>query len=197
MSDSKALSNPLQSIIKKAASTLPTTTGKVAVQQGRIDRRRGQTVILADISGSMESAAGDGRRKIDVLRDAVAAARGQAKLVAFSARPREVESIPEPEANTDLAAALEYVRASDPGVTLVISDGEPDNQGKALAVAGSFRGAIDVLYIGPESNTAAIAFMRRLASMAAGDVVINDIAGMGGVRMLQRQIAGLLQGPGA
>lgn len=192
---SKDLANPLQALVKKAALTLPANTGSTALQQARIDKRAGEVVILADVSGSMESPAAGGRRKIDVLRDAVGAARGGARLVAFSRAAREVQQIPEPESSTDLAAGLEFARRFDPGVTLVISDGEPDSESDALAVARQFRGAIDVLYIGLESNTHAIDFMRRLAAASGGTVTINDVATPAGVRMLQQRIAGLLPGP--
>lgn len=194
---SKELTNPLQALVKKAAQTLPATTGKTALQQVKLERRAGATVILADVSGSMESEAADGRRKIDLLREAVNAARGSARLVAFSQQAREVEQIPEPESNTDLAAGLALVKTLDPGTTLVISDGEPDSQAAALAVARTFRGAIDVLYIGPAGNAGAIDFMRRLAAAAGGQVTLNDIAAPEGVRLLQRRIAGLLPGPPA
>lgn len=129
------LINPLQNLLTRAAQTLPATTGKVATQQARMDRRAGQVIILADISASMSEAAPGGQRKIDVLREAVSAARAQrasARLFAFSRKTREVESVPEPEANTGLAEALEHVRKIDPGVTLVISDGQPDHPAEAL-----------------------------------------------------------------
>ncbi len=187
--------NPLQHIIKRAASALPATTGRVAVQQARIDRRRGQVVILADISASMGSPAGGAQRKIDVLREAVAGAMRQvgAKLFVFSSDVREVQGIPEPENNTNLARALEEVRKLDPGVTLVISDGQPDNKSAALAVARQFRGAIDVLYIGPETDGAAIEFMKRLAAAAGGDVRTHDVARLGSAQQLLGHIAGLLK----
>ncbi|QOX05575.1 MULTISPECIES: hypothetical protein [Xanthomonas] len=194
---SKELTNPLQALVKRAAQTLPATTGKTALQQGKLDRRAGAAVILADVSGSMESEASGGRRKIDLLRDALAAARGGARLFAFSQRAREVEQIPEPESNTELAGALALVRKLDPGTTLLVSDGEPDNEAAALAQARLFRGAIDVLYIGPEANTRAIEFLRRLAASAGGHVTINDIAAPAGARLLQERIAGLLPGPRA
>nr|WP_308006628.1 hypothetical protein [Xanthomonas albilineans] len=194
---SKDLINPLQSLVKKAAQTLPATTGKTAIQQAKLDRRSGTTVILADVSSSMESVAEDGRRKIDILRDAVDAARGRARLIAFSRTVRQVEQIPEPEANTDLAAGLAFAKSLDPGTTILISDGEPDNESAALAQARNFRGAIDVLYIGPEANARAIDFMRRLAAAAGGSVTINDITAPGGVRLLQQRIAGLLPRPRA
>lgn len=187
--------NPLQGLIKKAAQTLPTTTGRVAAQQERIDRRRGQAVILADISASMYAPAWGGQRKIDVLREAVAGAMRQAaaRLFVFSADVREVCDVPEPEHNTNLVAALRAARQLDPGVTLVISDGQPDNAAAAIEEARQFRGAIDVLYIGPESDRAAIEFMKRLAAAAGGDVRTHDVARLGNAQQLLGHIAGLLK----
>lgn len=187
--------NPLQGLLVKAQAALPATTGRVAAQQARIDRRRGATIILADISASMGSTAWGDQRKIDVLRDAVAGARQQrpARLFAFSGSAREVATIPEPENNTNLAGALKHVLPLDPGTVLVISDGQPDNAERALAVAGRFRGAIDVLYVGAESDHAAIAFMRRLATAAGGDVQMHDIGKGATALQLQTRISGLLR----
>ena len=187
--------HPLQGLLEKAQRTIPATTGRVAAQQARIDRRQGATVILADISASMGSSAWGDQRKIDVLREAVAGARQQrdARLFAFSGSVREVTTIPEPENNTNLAGALEHVLPLDPGAVLVISDGQPDNAERALAVAARFRGAIDVLYVGPESDHAAIAFMRRLAGAAGGDVQMHDMGKIGSARQLQTRISGLLR----
>lgn len=187
----------LQQLVKRAGQTLPAQTGAVAKQQARIDRRLGAAVILADVSASMGGPAWGGQRKIDVLRQAVAGAMQQtgAKLVAFSGSVRNVDTVPEPESNTNLAAALKHVKDMDPGVTLVISDGLPDNEAAALSVARAFRGAIDVLYIGPESDTAAIAFMRRLAASADGNVRTHDVArlGAGHGQQLIGHVAGLLK----
>lgn len=187
--------NPLQGLLKRAAQTLPANTGKVAAQQERIDRRRGQAVILADISASMGGPAWGGQRKIDVLREAVAGAMRQAaaRLFVFSADVREVRDVPEPEHNTNLTAALRAARQLDPGVTLVISDGQPDNAAAAIEEARQFRGVIDVLYIGPERDRAAIEFMKRLAAAAGGDVRTHDVARLGNAQQLLGHIAGLLK----
>lgn len=187
--------NPLQNLVRRAAQTLPATTGRVAVQQARLDRRQGQVVILADVSASMDVPTATGARKIDVLREAVAAARRitPSRLFAFSGGVREVEAIPEPEHNTNLAGALHAVRQLDPGVTLVISDGQPDDDKEALIEAAQFRGAIDVLYIGSETDYAAIAFMRRLAAAAGGELRTHDVGRLGNARQLLGHIAGLLK----
>lgn len=193
---SKLPVNPLQGLIHRAAQTLPATTGKVAVQQERLDRRHGQMVLLVDVSASMGSAAEDGRRKIDVLRDAIVAATQAkpARLFAFSKVAYETPLLPyEPEHNTNLAGALLQVQALDPGITLVISDGLPDNEKAALDVARSYRGAIDALYIGPASNTAAIRFMYELARAGGGDMRQHDISKLCNVRPLISCIAGLLR----
>lgn len=193
----RQLANPLQAVLKRAAQTLPAHTGKVAQQQARIDRRNGGAVILADISTSMGGPAWGGQRKIDVLRQAVAGALQQAtaQLMVFSSDVRTVSTVPEPDGNTNLALALEHVKDMDPGVTLVISDGIPDNEAAALAVARTFRGVIDVLYIGPETDAKAIAFMRRLAAAANGRVQTHDVGrlGAGPAQQLISHIAGLLQ----
>jgi Mg-chelatase subunit ChlD len=193
---SRSLVNPLQRLVKKAANTLPKTTGQVAAQQERINRRAGRVVVLADISASMDTMAWGGQRKIDILRDAVSIAlQGRtAKLFVFSGNVREVSAIPTmTEANTALHNALAHVRTLDPGVTLVISDGQPDNAPAALAEAAKFRGVIDVLYVGPETDAAAIAFMRKLAQATNGDVRIHDIAKLGNSQELLTHIAGLLR----
>jgi Mg-chelatase subunit ChlD len=188
------ITNPLQGLVKRAAGSLPAKTGRVAAQQERINRRAGETIVLADISASMAAPAWGGKRCIDILREAVAGARTQraVRLFAFSNSTREVDSIPEPELSTDLANALEHVRALDPGVTLVISDGQPNNAARALEVAAQFRGVIDVLYIGLESDTAAMEFMRRLARAAGGDVRAHDVLRLGNAPALLSHIAALL-----
>jgi Mg-chelatase subunit ChlD len=190
-----ALSNPLSALVKSAAQSLPKTTGKVAAQQQRLDRRRGATVILADISGSMESPAWSKHRKIDVLRDAVAQVMKEqnCSLIIFSDNAREATQVPDAtEGSTNLAKALRMAQRYDPGTTLVISDGQPDNEDAALDVAQEFRGAIDVLYIGPDADLTAIGFMRRLAKIGDGQVSVNDISSAAGEQRLLSKMMALL-----
>lgn len=192
---SKQLTNPLQALVSGAAKQLPAATGRVAVQQARIDRRKGKMVILADISFSMSSEAWGGQTKLDLLREAVASvmSRYDCQLIVFSDRAREVSAVPaEVEGGTDLAAGLQAALAHDPGITLVISDGQPQNPGESLKLARTFRGVINTLYIGPESDAAAIEYMRTLSKQADGATAVNDISAAAGVRQLEHKIAGLL-----
>lgn len=176
------VTNPLQGLIAKAANTLPQHTGNVQRAQERIERISNRpTVVLADVSGSMASTAWGGRSKHSLLRDAVAATLqpGQHELMAFSdgvqllARPA---MLPEPVGGTALHLALKAALERNPGRILVISDGEPDNEAEALAVAARFAGVIDVLYIGSDANVAAMRFLQALARAGYGRYQSNDIA---------------------
>ena len=165
------ITNPLQSIINAAAKNLPATTGSVA----RHTRR--SSMIVADVSLSMATPAWGGRTKHDVLREAVMAS-GHDEIVAFSSVPVVVrpDQLPLPSGSTALHNALDRAILEQPRRLLVISDGEPDDPRAALASARSFDGTIDVLYIGPESNPAAIEFMASLARSGRGNLHRNDIA---------------------
>ncbi len=195
---SQDLINPLKRLIKNAASTLPATTGRVAAQQAKLDRRQGETLILADISGSMSAPAWGDMTKLDVLRDAVKTVmqRQKCRLLVFSHRVRELQQIPDAtETSTDLSAALRAAQQFDPGVTIVISDGQPDNPHQSLKIAETFRGAIDVLYVGPDNDASAISFMNQLARAAGGNMRVNDIGNADGAQKLLGCIAGLLPPP--
>lgn len=167
--------NPFAGLLK-AAAALPLKTGAVERYQRRIDSAGSGVVIVADVSSSMAEPAG-AARKIDILRDALAAAP-PARLVAFSDAPREIqdaEQLPRPEGCTALDLALNYVTGLRPGRTLVISDGEPDNEERALAAAEKVPGPIDVIYCGREDNARARAFMARLARVGLGRYEAHDI----------------------
>jgi len=46
----------------------------------------------------------------------------------------------------------------------------------ALAEADRLTGVIHALYVGPDGDAAAIAFMRRLARLGGGSAVVHDLA---------------------
>jgi hypothetical protein len=195
-----ALANPLQSIIDQAAAkpALP----RVEAYARRLNAS-GPTVLLLDVSGSMAAAAWGGRRKIDILRDAVRdlMSTDAPRLVTFAATaaalPADAAStaIPEPAGGTALHRGIDAVSDLRPARTLVISDGQPDDEGRALAAAALLTGTIDVLYVGPDSDAAAIAFMARLARSGSGTMHKHDLmrSGSAALASVARRI--MIAGP--
>jgi Mg-chelatase subunit ChlD len=189
-----ANNDPLAALIMTAAR-LP-KTGTVEVHQKRIEAAGNVSVVLADVSSSMANEADGGRRRIDVLQDAL---RGVAydRLLAFSQAVVEVtttEQLPTPSGNTALHLAIKAASGHKPGRTLIVSDGEPDDEVKAIAEAEKLGGRIDVVFCGPESNIRARSFLMRLASLGGGRFVHCDISRQS--NLLAPAIRGLL-GPGA
>jgi hypothetical protein len=175
------LSNSLQSLIAGAAAALPAATGETDRHRARISGAGSGVVILADVSSSMAEAAG-GRRKIDLLRDAIASAWPDlpgTTVIAFGSTAEAVPGpadLPPPSGGTALHLALDVAAKARPVRTLVVSDGRPDSESAAMAAADRLPGVIDVIYCGPDSDADAIAFMYRLARIGGGRVVVRDVA---------------------
>ncbi len=184
--------NPLQALIQQAAGQ-PAQAGAIARHQHRASTAGTGQIILADVSGSMAEPAWGGRRKIDVLREAIAGAP-PARLISFSSRPDvlpSAEAIPEPNGSTALHLGLEEAAKLRPARTLVISDGRPDDEALALRAADALPGTIDVIYVGPDGDIEAIAFMRRLASRGGGRYYGHDLR-KASAALLAPAIRGLL-----
>lgn len=164
--------------ILAAARALPATTGETERYARRIQGgATGTCVVVADISASMAESAGDGVRKIDILRDALQGT-GDARLIAFSSLAREVPSaarLPAPHGGTALHSALDLAATMNPASTLVISDGCPDSKDLALLAAERVPGVINVVYCGPDTDLEARAFMMRLARLGCGRYASHDI----------------------
>lgn len=175
----KELINPLASIIA-AATKLPAKTGRCEEQTRRFRDCTDTVVILADCSGSMAETAGADRKET-LLRQAlthVLPSISHARLYGFHSIPVPVsipEQLPSATGSTALHLALEAAQREKPVRTLVISDGHPDDEEAAIHAAESLSGRIDALYIGPDSDAAAIAFLRRLAFRCGGTVHTHDI----------------------
>lgn len=175
------LANPLQSLIAGAAKSLPATTGESARYKARLDGAGDSVVILADVSSSMAEGAGS-RRKIDLLREALDSVHADlpaAVLIAFASTPAELpgpSALPSPAGGTALHLALDAAAQHRPRKTLVVSDGRPDDEARALESADRLPGVIDVIYCGPDGDAEALAFMSRLARVGGGRVVVRDVA---------------------
>lgn len=126
-------------------------------------------IVIVDTSGSMGGT--PYQQACDELRKLQSSLPGQVAVIAFSDRPEFAPS-GTPRyigGGTDLAGALKFVHvADDTGMRfVVISDGEPNDEAKALAVARTFKSRIDTVFIGPEGDPGA-AFLKRLADASGG-----------------------------
>lgn len=193
----RAIANPLQALLAQAATT-PRDTGESARAKQR-SRPHGAQVILCDVSSSMADPAGGGKARIDHLRDALhQVAEPGHILIAFSSSVtmmQTVEELPEPSGGTSLELGLAAAARHSPRATLVISDGEPTVPEAALRAAARLPGRIDVIFCGDDHRHDAVEFMRELARVGAGAVVVHRWG-----EQLERPIAGtmrlLLAGPG-
>jgi hypothetical protein len=126
-----------------------------------------------------------GRPKIDHLREAldkVCPVIPNARLIAFSSVPLEIRhpsDLPKPKGGTALDAALQAASVSRPCHTLVISDGRPDAPDLALLAADRLTGRIDVVFCGRDWDTRAIVFMRQLAKLGQGELLVHDLVRVG------------------
>jgi hypothetical protein len=172
------LAAPLQALLNQAARTVPAHTGTVERFKKRFQNAGDTTVVLADVSSSMDERAGS-RKKIDVLREAMRlAVPPTATVIAFASVPQPVPygvEVPDPSGGTALHLALELAASYRPRRTLVVSDGRPDSEALALEAAEALPGRIDVIYCGPDDDAQAIAFMHKLARVGGGTVVVEDI----------------------
>ena len=75
-------------------------------------------------------------------------------------------------------SALSFVKIADlPGMKFIlISDGEPDDEGETLRIAKTFTNKIDVIFVGPESLPFGRDFLNRLAASTGGKSVTADRA---------------------
>jgi Mg-chelatase subunit ChlD len=161
----------------------------------------GSTVIIVDVSGSMDRPVTPDKRRIDVLRDVLArvlpAASGT-RIIAFSAGvlPLEPgEPIPEPAGSTALHLALEHARRARPQHVIVISDGAPDDKQAAINAARALQCRIDAYFCGGEDDRAGLAFMRVLALCSRGGVGRAALADLRRPGTLASGLRLLLAGP--
>jgi hypothetical protein len=138
-------------------------------------------LVMVDTSGSMDQPdCPGGRRRHDVACEQLIKLQrdlpGKIGLISWNSYqnfcPGGVPTTP--CGGTDMAGVLKFVKPAD-GTSIkliLISDGEPDDESKALALASQFKSKIQTIYIGPESGYGR-EFMRKLA-MATGGVSVSQ-----------------------
>jgi hypothetical protein len=141
-------------------------------------------LILVDTSASMHAhdAAGGVERyeaACSELKRLQASLPGKIGVVSWSDYAKFCPGgVPEfMSGSTNLVGALKFVQAADNlGIKfIVISDGEPDHESDALALARKFKTQINVVYIGPEKGSGSL-FLGRLAEASGGKYMSADLA---------------------
>jgi Mg-chelatase subunit ChlD len=154
-------------------------------------------IVLVDTSSSMTQSDGYEQksrydRACDELAKVQASLPGKIAVLSFADFTLFCPSgIPtQPCGMTDLTGALKFAKVADvDGMQfIVISDGEPNEEGSALQVASTYRNKIDTIYIGPERGGGQ-RFLERLAQMSGGKAV-KDFA----AKQLAQNVRGLLNG---
>lgn len=135
--------------------------------------------LLLDCSGSMSSGMPSGKRRIDGLRETVKSilTERSLRMVQFGCgyEPSFIEQIPDPEGGTPLDKAIIFAKTNNAGRAIVISDGQPDDQGRALEAARQFGGRIDVVFVGYPGEAGEF-FLKRLAESTGGESFTGDLS---------------------
>lgn len=161
------------------------------------ESKKDTTVVLADVSGSMGDADGGSRERktrFQLLKEALAQLPSSVKVIAFDDHVYEVssaEAVTHKGGGTSLHLAIDAAARYSPVRTIIISDGEPENEGMAVAAADKLTGVIDVIFCGSPTNHNAKRFLESLAKAGAGGFYKTgdqiDVA-----KQLPAVIAGLL-----
>jgi len=138
-------------------------------------------LVMVDVSGSMSAHdAGNGKTRFDAAVEQLGRLQrenpGEIGVCCFSSSaefcPGGVPVFS--GGTTDMAGALGMLKmAVNCGVKLIlISDGEPDDQEKALAAAAKFSSRIDTIFVGEETSSGR-EFLRRLSNATGGVSIVN------------------------
>ena len=140
-------------------------------------------IVIFDSSGSMDARdSRGGKSRYDValeeLSQLQATMPGKIAVIAFSDSAQFCPGGVPPflGQGTDLAAALRFARVADvPGMKFVVcSDGQPDDEGEALAEVRRYKNPISVIFVGREADPRGRSFLAQLASATGGTTVTAD-----------------------
>lgn len=180
-------------IIPGSISSIAQQTGKSIAETFM----RASCIVLMDVSGSMSGQdSRGGKSRFDAasedLKGLQASMPGKLAVIVFA---DDVLFCPggtpiNLSGTTDLAKALRFTKVADiPGMKFIlVSDGEPNDEGEALKVAKSYTNKIDVIYVGPETRPDGRKFLESLAKSTGGQSTTCDRAmelGTGILSMLQ------------
>jgi len=176
------------------SKTLEVVSGSIAATAEDKDQTIAEAFVyiralaMVDTSGSMATcdapgrtmryeAACEGLRSLQLEYPGTIAVVGFSKTAALA-----LGGIPAfQQGRTDMVAALEVARSfDDAGIRLImISDGQPDDPTKTLAVAQTFATHIDTIYIGSEeARGAGRRFLELLAATTGGEAMQSTAPGV-------------------
>jgi hypothetical protein len=171
----------LSSVITKAAnSELSEEASNFKSIKKRMELATNETVILADYSTSMSTHVG----KYEKLASLKIAVRNLFKrmptnrfiIFGYAAYLTDITSINRAtEPSTNLAAGLELACQFKPKRTIVITDGQCNDEKLALEQAEKLTGVIDVIFCGNPSDLKAIEFLKKLARLSGGREITVDM----------------------
>jgi len=137
-----------------------------------VKSQKDEIIVLADVSGSMsERDAGEGVQRIVAMKGALEALPPSVRIIAFNDTTVEVRTareIPRPDGTTDLEGAIIAASHYQPVRTIIISDGEPNDEAGAIQALDRLSGVVDVIYCGSNSNTSTRKFLASLARQGMG-----------------------------
>jgi hypothetical protein len=147
----------------------------------RIGKINPKVCLLIDVSGSMS---GDYGRLCDIVSKVP-----KVRRFAFSWGCKEIpfgKPIPTPNGTTAMDIGFNVCKLAGITHTVIITDGEPDSESRALHASKGLK--VDIIYVGPEPVPE---FLRRLANMRGGKFDNVDIGSL----EVEGKITALL-GPG-
>lgn len=181
-----------QSLARTQQQALASTASDLDALVNAASRR---SVLLLDVSDSMNQRIKIGKRRIDALRKVVKELREThpVPMVVFGymQAPDQiavVDNIPEPSGSTPMGAAIGFCGREGANHIVMVTDGEPDRESDALAAAVAFGGVIDTFFVGDPDGRGA-AFAKELAEATGGTCNVSDL---GKPKELGTKIKGLL-----
>jgi hypothetical protein len=100
-------------------------------------------------------------------------------------------TLPDADGGTPLGPAIAWCKAQGATHLVVVSDGAPDSEPRALQAAKAFGGKIDVIYVGPPGSRGEH-FLKELAAMTGGSA---ETISLREPKQLTSQLRGLLSAP--
>jgi hypothetical protein len=124
-------------------------------------RWRPLPILLLDTSASMEAGS---PRRIDLTPQS----RWRVAVFSHVCRWVDLEKVPEPYGNTNLAGAFMEIGKVHPTTITLVGDGQPDDPQAAHTEGLRLRCPIHILFVGDPHDAQAIEFCRTLAKATHG-----------------------------